>query len=55
MSSDTKTPKTPATSSRKKAMNSRVRSSMRQETSTPASATMPVSSTMGALSPSTPT
>ena len=50
-----KTPKTPATRNMKKAMNSRRRSSIFQEIKTPATATMPVSSTIGAETPSTPT
>src|SRR5947209_2848498 len=53
-SSDTNTPYTPATSSRKKAKNSRVRSSMRHEMSTPQKPAIPVSRTIGAVMPSTP-
>ncbi len=48
------TPNTPATSSRKNAINSRVRSLMLHEISTPANPAMAVSSTIGALMPSTP-
>jgi len=48
------TPNTPATNSRKKAINSRVRSSMPHEIRTPANPASAVSRTIGALMPSTP-
>src|SRR5258708_5641447 len=53
-SSDTNTPYTPATNSSKNSKNSRVRSSMRHEIRTPQNAARPVSSTIGAVTPSTP-
>src|SRR5439155_9095518 len=54
-SSETNTPYTPATSSKKKAINSRVRSSIFHEMRTPQNDARPVSSTIGAVMPSAPT
>src|SRR5258708_24102189 len=53
-SSDTNTPYTPATSSRKNAMNSRLQSSIRQEISTPQNPAIPVTSTIATVTTSTP-
>src|SRR5262249_37127408 len=55
MSNETNTHSTPATSSKKNAINSRVRSSIFHEIRTPQKPTNPVSKTSGALVPSAPT